>query len=56
MRCRRRFATNSSSFPSTKMDEVLLEALETPEKIDLKPRGPKGGKKSPKDQVADTVP
>jgi hypothetical protein len=36
------------------MDEVLLEALETPEKLDLKPR-PKG-KKSAKDQVADTVP
>jgi ATP-dependent Lon protease len=42
--------------PVTKMDEVLLEALETPEKLDLKPRGPKGGKKPTKDQVADTVP
>ena len=41
--------------PVTKMDEVLLEALETPEKLDIKPKGSKG-KKSAKDQVADTVP
>jgi ATP-dependent Lon protease len=45
--------------PVSKMDEVLLETLETPEKLDLKTKGgstPKGGKKSPKDQVADSVP
>jgi ATP-dependent Lon protease len=41
--------------PVTKMDEVLIEALEAPEKLDLKPRGVKG-KKSAKDQLADTVP
>jgi len=45
--------------PVSKMDEVLLEALETPEKLELKPKGgPKGGgsKKPTKDQVADSVP
>jgi ATP-dependent Lon protease len=42
--------------PVTKMDEVLLEALETPEKIDIK-RGSGGGgkgKKSSKTEVADS--
>ena len=41
--------------PVSKMDEVLLEALETPEKLDIKPKGTKG-KKSSKDQVVDSVP
>jgi ATP-dependent Lon protease len=39
--------------PVTKMDEVLLEALETPEKLDLKPRV-KGKKAGGKDQVAES--
>jgi hypothetical protein len=42
------------------MDEVLMEALETPEKLDLKTKvggsSKPGGKKSPKDQVVDSVP
>ena len=35
-RCRKRCATSSSSSRCTKMDEVLLAALEEPEKLDLK--------------------
>jgi len=41
--------------PVTKMDEVLLEALETPEKLDLKPK-PGKGKKPTKESVAEPAP
>jgi hypothetical protein len=34
-----------SFVPVTNMNEVLLEALETPEKLDLEPPKPKGGKR-----------
>ena len=40
----------------TKMDEVLAEALETPEKIGLTPQKPAGKKKSAKAPLAETPP